>query len=174
MSVTDVYLANNETYAAAPATTRGARPLAEPPTRHLAVITCMDARIDVYDMLGLELGEAHVIRNAGGAVTDDAIRSLVVSQRELQTREVMVIHHTQCGMLGLSDDTFKRNIEQATGVRPPWAAEGFEQLEEDVRQSVRRVLASPFVPYQHSVRGFVYDVDTRRLHEVQCGGMAPR
>ncbi|MFE6774769.1 beta-class carbonic anhydrase [Streptomyces sp. NPDC057702] len=166
MSVTDVYLANNESYALAPA----AALLGEPPTKHLAVITCMDARIDVYAMLGLERGEAHVIRNAGGAATDDAIRSLVVSQRELLTREVMLIHHTKCGMLGLSDDAFKRDIERETGVRPPWAAEGFERLEEDVRQSVARVLVNPFVPHKKAVRGFVYDVDTQRLHEVAREG----
>lgn len=169
VSVTDVYLANNETYAAG--ATSAVSPRTEPPSKHLAVITCMDARIDVYAMLGLELGEAHVIRNAGGAATDDAIRSLVVSQRELQTREVMLIHHTKCGMLGLSDDEFKRVIEDETGVRPPWAAEGFERLEEDVRQSVRRVLVNPFVPHKESVRGFIYDVDTQRLYEVDCGGV---
>ncbi|MBC3984582.1 carbonic anhydrase [Streptomyces sp. AC536] len=168
MSVTDIYLANNESYA----TSASVAPSGEPPSRHLAVITCMDARIDVYAMLGLKLGEAHVIRNAGGAASDDAIRSLVVSQRELLTREVMLIHHTKCGMLGLSDDSFKRDIEAETGVRPPWAAEGFERLEEDVRQSVARVRLNPFVPHKESVRGFIYDVDTRRLHEVECRGPA--
>ncbi|MBB5934210.1 beta-class carbonic anhydrase [Streptomyces zagrosensis] len=168
MSVTDVYLANSETYAA----TASDAYATEPPSKRLAVIACMDARMDIYAMLGLKVGEAHVIRNAGGAVTDDAIRSLVVSQRELQTREVMLIHHTKCGMLGLSDDAFKREIQDETGIRPPWAVEGFERLEEDVRQSVLRVLVNPFVPHKDAVRGFIYDVDARSLYEVECEGLA--
>jgi carbonic anhydrase len=161
MSATDELLANNEAYAAA---FGGLLPL--PPARQLAVVACMDARLNVYGLLGLQEGEAHVIRNAGGAVTDDTIRSLAISQRLLGTREIILIHHTECGMLTFSDDGFRGAIEEETGIRPPWAAEAFSDLDEDVRQSVNRINASPFIPVKDSVRGFVFDVATGRLREV--------
>jgi carbonic anhydrase len=161
MSVTDEYLANNASYAAS---FEGPLPL--PPSRHIAVLACMDARLDVYRILGIKDGEAHVIRNAGGAVTDDEIRSLAISQRLLGTREIVLIHHTDCGMLTFTDDAFKQGIEKETGLRPPWSAEAFPDVEEDVRQSLRRVRTSPFVPYTDSVRGFVFDVATGLLNEV--------
>jgi carbonic anhydrase len=161
MTVTDELLANNEAYAAA---FGGLLPL--PPARQLAVVACMDARLNVYGLLGLAEGEAHVIRNAGGAVTDDTIRSLAISQRLLGTREIILIHHTECGMLTFTDDGFKAAIEDETGIRPPWAAEAFSDLDEDVRQSINRIRASPFVPVKDSVRGFVFDVSTGRLREV--------
>ena len=161
MTVTDELLANNEAYAAA---FGGLLPL--PPARQLAVVACMDARLNVYGLLGLAEGEAHVIRNAGGAVTDDTIRSLAISQRLLGTREIILIHHTECGMLTFTDDGFKAAIEDETGIRPPWAAEAFSDLDEDVRQSINRIEASPFVPVKDSVRGFVFDVSTGRLREV--------
>ncbi len=161
MTVTDELLANNGAYAAA---FGGLLPL--PPARQLAVVACMDARLNVYGLLGLAEGEAHVIRNAGGAVTDDTIRSLAISQRLLGTREIILIHHTECGMLTFTDDGFKAAIEDETGIRPPWAAEAFSDLDEDVRQSINRIKASPFVPVKDSVRGFVFDVSTGRLREV--------
>jgi carbonic anhydrase len=165
MTATDEYLQNNEAYAASfAAASNGPLPL--PPSRHVAVVACMDARLDVYRILGLAEGEAHVIRNAGGVVTDDEIRSLAISQRLLGTREVILIHHTDCGMLTFTDDAFKRDIEQETGLKPPWAAEAFADLEDDVRQSLRRIEASPFVTRHESLRGFVFDVATGRLHEV--------
>lgn len=162
MSVTDDFLANNEAYAAA---FNGPLPL--PPSKHVAVVACMDARLNVYAILGLGDGEAHVIRNAGGVVTEDEIRSLAISQRLLGTREIILIHHTDCGMLTFTDDEFKRQIQQETGIKPSWAAEAFGDLEEDVRQSVRRIQGSPFVPHTESVRGFVFDVATGRLAEVK-------
>ncbi|MFD9902937.1 beta-class carbonic anhydrase [Streptomyces sp. NPDC059063] len=162
MSVTDEYLANNTAYAAS-----FPGPLPLPPSRHVAVVACMDARLNVYAVLGLKEGEAHVIRNAGGAVTDDEIRSLAISQRLLGTREIILIHHTDCGMLTFTDDDFKRQIQEETGLRPPWAAEAFSDVEEDVRQSVRRITASPFVPHTDSVRGFVFDITTGQLTEVK-------
>ncbi|MFI2028160.1 beta-class carbonic anhydrase [Streptomyces buecherae] len=162
MSVTDEYLANNETYAAS---FEGPLPL--PPSRHVAVVACMDARLNVYAALGIREGEAHVIRNAGGAVTENEIRSLAISQRLLGTREIVLVHHTDCGMLTFSDDAFRRQIEEETGIRPPWAAEAFGDVEQDVRQSVRRIKASPFVPHTDAVRGFVFDVATGRLNEVR-------
>jgi carbonic anhydrase len=161
MSVTDELLANNAGYAA-----RFTGPLPLPPAKHVAVLACMDARINVYGVLGLNEGEAHVIRNAGGVVSDDAIRSLAISQRLLGTEEIVLIHHTDCGMLTFSDDEFRRAIQDDTGVKPPWAAEAFSNLEEDVRQSIARVKASPFVPHKDAVRGFVYDVHTGALNEV--------
>jgi carbonic anhydrase len=161
MSATDELLANNERYAAA---FGGGMPL--PPSRHLAVVACMDARVNVYCALGLGEGEAHVIRNAGGAVTDDTIRSLAISQRLLGTNEIVLIHHTDCGMLTFTDDAFRASIEQETGIRPAWAAEAFADLDEDVRQSIARIKASPFIPRKDSVRGFVLDVTTGRLREV--------
>ncbi|WP_221356926.1 beta-class carbonic anhydrase [Streptomyces beigongshangae] len=161
MSVTDEYLRNNATHAVA---FDGPLPLA--PSRHLAVVACMDARLNVYDVLGLAPGEAHVIRNAGGAVTDDAIRSLAISQRLLGTREIILIHHTDCGMMTFTDDEFKQQIEKETEIRPPWSAEAFTDLEAEVRQSVRRITVNPFVPHTGSVRGFVLDVATGHLSEV--------
>jgi carbonic anhydrase len=140
--------------------------LPAPPARRTAIVTCMDARLDVYAMLGLTEGDCHVIRNAGGVVTDDAIRSLAISQRLLGTEEIVLIHHTGCGMLGFRDDEFKASIESDTGIRPPWAAEAFPDLDADVRQSMARVRASPFIPHTDAVRGFVYDVTTGHLREI--------
>ncbi|MER6911922.1 carbonic anhydrase [Streptomyces sp. NPDC000594] len=162
MSATDEYLVNNEAYAAG-----FSGPLSLPPARRLAVVTCMDARMNVYAMLGLREGDAHVIRNAGGVVTEDTIRSLAISQRLLGTRRIMLIHHTDCGMLTFTDDAFKREIEQETGLRPWWAPEAFPDLEEDVRQSMRRVECNPFLPHTDAVRGFVFDVATGLLTEVK-------
>jgi carbonic anhydrase len=162
MSATDELLANNERYAAG--FDKGDLPL--PPARNVAVVTCMDARLSPYVMLGLQEGDAHIIRNAGGVVTDDEIRSLAISQRLLGTEEIMVIHHTDCGMLTFKDDDFKEQIQADTGIKPAWSAEAFSDLDEDVRQSVARIKASPFIPRKDSVRGFVYDVDTGRLREV--------
>ncbi len=161
MSKTDEYLENNRRYVEA----SGGR-LALPPTAGVAVVACMDARLNIYEILGLSPGEAHVIRNAGGAVTDDAIRSLAISQRLLGTTEIILIHHTECGMLTITDDAFRASIAQETGIRPPWAAEAFTDLDDDVRQSMARITASPFVPRTDSVRGFVFDVSTGRLREV--------
>ncbi len=161
MSVTDDYLANNAKYAE---TFTGPLPL--PPSKHVAVVACMDARLDVYRILGLADGEAHVIRNAGGVVTDDEIRSLAISQRLLGTREIILIHHTDCGMLTFTDDGFKKAIQDETGIKPEWAAEAFADLDEDVRQSLRRIEASPFVTKHESLRGFVFDVATGKLNEV--------
>ena len=162
MSATDELLRNNEAYAQH--FDRGGLPM--PPGRRLAVVACMDARLDVYSILGLEPGDAHVIRNAGGVVTDDAIRSLVISQRLLGTREVILIHHTDCGMLTFKDDEVKSSIEDEVGIRPPFALEAFGDLARDVRQSVARIAASPFILHKDSVRGFVYDVESGRLDEV--------
>ena len=162
MSVTDELLDNNDTYAAT--FDKGDLPL--PPGKKLAVLACMDARLSPYAVLGLKEGDAHVIRNAGGVVTDDAIRSLAISQRLLGTEEIILIHHTGCGMLTFSDDQFKRQIQDEVGLKPPWAVEAFGDLDEDVRQSVARIKASPFIPKKDSVRGFVYDVRTGKLREV--------
>jgi carbonic anhydrase len=162
MSAIDELLENNAEYAKR--FDKAGIPL--PPAKKVAVVTCMDARVSPYVMLGLTEGDAHVIRNAGGVVTDDEIRSLAISQRLLGTEEVMVIHHTDCGMLTFSDDEFRRQIQEETGVKPQWAAEAFPELEEDVRQSVARIKASPFIPRKESVRGFVYDVETGALREV--------
>ena len=161
VSVTDQYLVNNEKYAQS-----FSGPLPLPPSKHVAVVACMDARLDVYRILGLGDGEAHVIRNAGGVVTDDEIRSLAISQRLLGTREIILIHHTDCGMLTFTDDEFKRSIQDEIGIKPEWAAEAFPDIEEDVRQSLRRIEASPFVTRHESLRGFVFDVATGRLTEV--------
>jgi carbonic anhydrase len=161
MTVTDELLANNATYTE---TFEGPLPL--PPAKQVAVVACMDARINVYGVLGLREGEAHVIRNAGGVITDDEIRSLAISQRLLGTKEIILIHHTDCGMLTFTDDGFKQSILDEVGVKPPWAAEAFGDLETDVRQSVARILNSPFVPVKDSVRGFVFDVATGKLSEV--------
>jgi carbonic anhydrase len=162
MSVTDELLANNARYAE---TFSGPLPL--PPSRQLAVVACMDARLNVYAILGLNDGEAHVIRNAGGVVTQDEIRSLAISQRLLGTEEIILIHHTDCGMLTFTDDGFKDAVQKDTGIRPPWAAEAFADLEEDVRQSVARIKADPFLVHKDRVRGFVFDVATGRLTEVR-------
>jgi carbonic anhydrase len=162
MSVTDEALQSNARYAES--FTKGDLPM--PPGRKLAVVACMDARLDVHKILGLEEGDAHVIRNAGGVVTDDAIRSLAISQRLLGTEEIILIHHTDCGMLTFTDDAVKAQIEADTGIRPPFALEAFPDAAQDVRQSIARVKASPFVPHRDRVRGFVYDVRTGRLNEV--------
>jgi carbonic anhydrase len=162
MSQTDRLLENNARYAEE---FSGALPL--PPSAGLAVVACMDARLNVYAILGLADGEAHVIRNAGGVVTDDEIRSLAISQRLLGTREIILIHHTDCGMLTFTDDDFKASIQQETGIKPEWAAEAFSDLDVDVRQSIARIKASPFIPYTDAVRGFVFDVATGRLTEVK-------
>ena len=183
MTATDELLANNVRYAE---TFGGLLPL--PPSRHLAVVACMDARLNVYGILGLNDGEAHVIRNAGGVITDDEIRSLTISQRLLGTQEIILIHHTDCGMLTFTDDQFsdqlqadtgakpewtancfddlKASIQQDTGIKPEWAAEAFTDLDEDVRQSINRIKASPFIPHKDSVRGFVFDAATGKLNEV--------
>ena len=137
-----------------------------PPARRIAIVACMDARLNVYGLLGLQEGEAHVIRNAGGVITDDEIRSLAISQRLLGTEEVMLIHHTDCGMLTFDDDEFRRTVQEQTGIKPEWAAETFEDVEEDLRQSIRRIEASPFIPKKDRVRGFVYEVESGRLREV--------
>ncbi len=162
VSVTDELLANNQRYAEA---FQG--PLPMPPARHLAVVACMDARLNVYALLGLAEGEAHVIRNAGGVITEDEIRSLAISQRLLGTREIILIHHTDCGMLTFSDDAFKASIAEDTGIRPPWAAEAFADADADVLQSIARIKASPFVPHTDALRGFVFEVETGRLREVK-------
>src|SRR4051794_13310666 len=156
MSVIDEVLKNNESYAES--FDKADLPL--PPARKLAVVACMDARLHVHELLGLDVGDAHVIRNAGGAVTDDAIRSLAISQRLLGTEEIVLIHHTDCGMLTFSDEEFKDQIQGDTGVRPEWAVETFSDLDDDVRQSIARVKASPFIPNKDSVRGFVYEVES--------------
>ena len=161
MLVTDDYLANNRAYAAG-----FTGPLPLPPSQHVAVVACMDARLDVYGLLGLQDGESHVIRNAGGVVTDDEIRSLSISQRLLGTREVILIHHTDCGMLTFTDEEFKAAVAAEVGIEPPWATEAFGDLDADVRQSIRRITTSPFIPHTDSVRGFVFDVATGLLTEV--------
>ena len=161
MSAIDEYLANNARYAEC---FSGRLPM--PPSAHLAVVACMDARLNVYGMLGLGDGEAHVIRNAGGVITDDEIRSLAISQRLLGTREIMLIHHTDCGMLTFTDDAFKRSIQDETGIKPSWGAEAFPDLDEDVRHSIARIKASPFVPHTDAIRGFIFDVATGKLNEV--------
>lgn len=137
------------------------------PSLHLAVVTCMDARIKVFDVFGLKHGEVHILRNAGGVVTDDVIRSLVISQRKLETREVIVMQHTSCGMSMVTEDEFKDEVEAASGLRPTWAVEAFRDVADSVRQSVARVRRSPFVPYTDNVRGFVYDVGNGALTEVE-------
>jgi carbonic anhydrase len=162
MSVTDELLQNNAAYAEG--FEKGDLPL--PPARGVAVVACMDARLDVHKILGLEEGDAHVIRNAGGVITDDEIRSLAISQRLLGTSEIVLIHHTDCGMLTFADDELKTQIQEEVGIKPHFSMESFTDLEEDVRQSIARIKASPFVPNKDSVRGFVYEVETGRLREV--------
>jgi carbonic anhydrase len=163
MDAIDELLENNRGFA----DSLRARHLDVQPSRRLAVVTCMDSRLDVFAALGLDDGEAHVLRNAGGVITDDVIRSLAVSQRRLGTREVMLIHHTDCGMEALSDDGFRAELQRATGVAPAFAIESFTDLDGDVRQSVLRVRRSVFLPHRDAVRGFVYDVDSHRLREIE-------
>src|SRR5919201_3434948 len=162
MTVTDELLRNAERYAAA--FDKGA--LSMPPIRQVAVVACMDARLNPYGLLGLGEGDAHVIRNAGGVATEDVIRSLAISQRLLGTREIVLIHHTDCGMLTFHDDELKAQIQAELGIRPPFAFEAFPDVDEDVRQSIARVQASPFIPHKDQVRGFVFEVETGRLREV--------
>jgi carbonic anhydrase len=162
VSVIDDLVANNEAFAAG----LPAQHLQIEPARRLVIVTCMDSRLDVFAALGLREGEAHILRNAGGVITDDVIRSLAVSQRRLGTREVMLIHHTDCGMQTLTDDGFRAELQQATGVAPAFAIESFTDLDADVRQSILRVRRSPFLAHRDRIRGFVYDVDTHRLREV--------
>ena len=162
MSATDDFVRNAERYAAR--FQQGS--LAMPPARQVAVVACMDARLNPYGLLGLSEGDAHVIRNAGGVVTDDVIRSLTISQRLLGTREIVLIHHTDCGMLTFTDDDVKAQIEADTGIRPPFALEAFPDADKDVRQSMARIAASPFILHKDQVRGFVYDVATGTLNEV--------
>src|SRR4029077_19834485 len=161
MSATEQYLANNARYAE---TFSGPLPL--PPSAHVAVVACMDARLNVYAILGLGDGQAHLIRNAGGVITDDEIRSLAISQRLLGPTEIILIHHTDLRMLTFTDDAFKRAIQDETGIKPAWSAEAFGDLDEDVRQSIARIKASPFIPHTGAIRGFVFDVATGKLNEV--------
>ena len=162
MSVTDELLSNNER--CVESFDKSDLPL--PPAKEVAIVACMDARLNIYGMLGLQEGDAHVIRNAGGVITDDEIRSLAISQRLLGTREVILIHHTDCGMLTFTDDELKAQIQEEAGIKPHFPMESFSDLEEDVHQSIARIQASPFIPYMDSVRGFVYEVETGRLREV--------
>jgi carbonic anhydrase len=162
VSVTDELLSNASNYAAQ--FDRGNLPM--PPAKGVAILACMDARLNIYGLLGLEEGDAHVITNAGGVVTDDEIRSLAISQRLLGTKEIILIHHTDCGMLTFRDDEFRAEVQRETGIKPAWPCESFDDLEVDVRQSVARIKASPFIPNKDAIRGFVYDVETGRLEEV--------
>ncbi len=165
MSFTDELIANNEAYAAA----FDKADLPMPPGKQVAIVACMDARVNVYGALGLQEGEAHVIRNAGGVITDDAIRSLAISQHLLGTKEIILVHHTGCGMLTFTDDAFKAQLKDATGEEPGWAPNAFGDLDADVRESIARIKASPFVPVTDQVRGFVFEVETGRLREVEGG-----
>ena len=162
MSVIDDLVGNADSYSES--FEKGDLPM--PPAKKVAVVACMDARLNPYGLLGLEEGDAHVIRNAGGVITDDEIRSLAISQRLLGTEEIMLIHHTACGMLTFKDDDFRRQVQDDTGVKPEWAAEAFDDLDVDVRQSIARIKASPFIPNKDHVRGFVYEVESGRLREV--------
>jgi carbonic anhydrase len=164
MDTIDQLLENNRTFAEG----LGEQRLDVEPSRQLAIVTCMDSRLDVFAALGLGDGEAHVLRNAGGVITDDVIRSLAVSQRRLGTKAVMLIHHTDCGMQALTDDGFRAELLQDTGVAPAFAIESFTDVDADVRQSILRVRRSDFVPHRDNVRGFVYDVDTHALREVHA------
>jgi carbonic anhydrase len=170
MSVTDELLRNAERYAES--FDKAGLPLA--PAKKVAVIACMDARLIPSRVLGLEEGDAHVIRNAGGVVTDDEIRSLAISQRLLGTEEIVLLHHTGCGMLTFTDEDFKRSLQEETGIKPVWAVETFADLDEDVRQSIARIKASPFIPHKESVRGFVFDVETGALREVETADTGAR
>jgi carbonic anhydrase len=164
MDTIDALIENNRSFASE----LSAQPLDVEPQRHLAIVTCMDSRLDVFAALGLGNGEAHVLRNAGGVITDDVIRSLALSQRKLGTREVMLIHHDDCGLQKITEDGFRTELQETTGIAPSFAIEAFKDVEEDVRQSIRRVRTSPFLPHREVVRGFVYDVDTHRLREVEA------
>ena len=164
MDTIDALLGNNQVFAAGLAE----RHLDVEPQRQLAIVTCMDSRLDVFAALGLGPGEAHVLRNAGGIITDDVIRSLAISQRRLGTREVMLIHHTDCGMQKITDDGFRMELQETTGVSPSFAIESFQDVEADVRQSILRVRRSVFLPHRDVVRGFVYDVDSHQLREVEA------
>jgi carbonic anhydrase len=168
MSATDDLLGNNARFAR-----KYGGPRAFWPSKGVAVVACMDARLDVFALLGLRPGEAHVIRNAGGVVTEDEIRSLAISQRVLGSREIILIHHTDCGMLTFTDDAFRRAIQDDTGIRPPWSSEAFTNVEDDVRQSKARITASPFIPYKDSIRGFIFDVATGQLNEVRATAPSP-
>jgi len=163
LSAADELLQNNAAYAES--FEKGDLPLR--PAKGVAMVACMDARLDVHRILGLEEGDSHVIRNAGGVITDDETRSLTISQRLLGTREIILIHHTDCGMLTFADDDLKQQIQDEVGVKPHFSLESFSDLEEDVRQSIRRIQASPFIPHKDSVRGFIYEVETGRLREVK-------
>ncbi|MCZ2526514.1 beta-class carbonic anhydrase [Streptomyces sp. NPDC059506] len=163
-SVTDRLVAANRTYSAG-FTDPG---MDARPVQKLAVVACMDARLDLFAALGLDLGDSHLIRNAGGVVTDDTIRSLTISQRALGTRSVVLIHHTGCGLQGLSEDEFRGELEREVGVRPSWALETFNDIDQDVRQSMARVRNSPFIPHTDDVRGFVFDVHTGSLREIDA------
>ena len=162
MTATDELLENNSNYADG----FDSGGLHGPPARRLAIVACMDARLDIYKILGLDEGDAHIIRNAGGVITDDVIRSIVISQRLLGTEEIMLVHHTDCGMLTFRDDALKDSIEAKTGIRPPFAFEAFGDLEQDVRQSIARIKTSPFIPLKDRIRAFIYDCATGRLNEV--------
>jgi carbonic anhydrase len=162
MTNADELFSNNAAYA--DSFDAGDRP--RYPARKTAIVACMDSRLDIFGALGMEVGECHVIRNAGGVVTDDVIRSIVISQRFMGTREIVLIHHTDCGMLTFTDDELKAQIESEIGIRPPWAIEAFPALDADVRQSIKRISASPFIPHRDQVRGFVFEVETGRLREV--------
>src|SRR5580765_8595231 len=162
MSVIDELVRNADSYGES----FSSGDLSMPPAKRVAVVACMDARLNPYGLLGLQEGDAHVIRNAGGVITDDEIRSLAISQRLLGTEEIMLIHHTDCGMLTFADDDFRRQVQDDTGIKPEWAAEAFVDLDEDVRQSIARIEASPFIPRKDQVRGFVYEVESGRLREV--------
>jgi carbonic anhydrase len=161
MSAADEYLRNNAAYAEGFSAS-----LPVQPSRHVAVVACMDSRLDVFALLGLRPGDAHVIRNAGGVVTDDMIRSLSISQRLLGTTEIILIHHTDCGLQKTTEDAFKGALEAETGIRPAWAVEAFTDAAADVRQSIGRIMASPFIPHKEAVRGFVFDVTSGKLNEV--------
>lgn len=162
MAVVDDLVRNNQEYASS----FDQADLPMPPARQVAVVACMDARLDVYRLLGLNLGEAHVIRNAGGVITDDVVRSLLISQKLLGTNEVALVHHSDCGMLTFKDDDVRESVREDTGIRPPFALEAFPDPDDDVRQSLKRIQASPFVPNKGGLRGFVYEVESGRLREV--------
>ncbi len=162
MGATDEFLINNQAYAAR----FDSGHLPTPPRKQVAVVTCMDSRMDIFAILGLSNGEAHIIRNAGGVVTDDVIRSLAISQRKLSTREIIVINHTECGMLTFTDDELREQLRQETGMKPPWSPESFSDLDAEVRNSLNRIRNSAFIQHKNA-RGFIYDVDTGRLREVR-------
>jgi carbonic anhydrase len=169
MSLIDQLVTNNQNFASS----IPERHLDVQPSGRLAIVTCMDSRLDVFAALGLDHGQAHVLRNAGGVITDDVIRSLALSQRRLGTREVMLIHHDDCGLQTITEDGFRMELQETTGIAPSFAIEAFKDVEEDVRQSIRRVRSSPFLPHRDVVRGFVYDVDTHQLREVEVAEETP-